>query len=77
MKEHELAIEAPLYQSYHVQIVNKMRANSSVLLGISGDKIEIDPLPSTSNIFWVFYHFILFIIYLNDLFSMQVFFSLG
>lgn len=73
MKEHELAIEAPLYQSYHVQMVNKMRANSSVLLGISGDKIEIDPLPSTSNIFWVLNIFTLHLHILRSVFHVFIF----
>ncbi|XP_077300672.1 SAPK-interacting protein 1 [Arctopsyche grandis] len=51
MKEHELSMEAPTYKSYKLQIVNKMRANAQVLLGVSGDKIEIEPFLGTSNIF--------------------------
>lgn len=53
MKEHELTMEAPTYKSYKVHVVNKMRANTQVLLGVSGDKIEIEPFLSTSNIFRV------------------------
>jgi hypothetical protein len=52
MKAHELSIEAPLYQSYHVQIINKVRSNTPVYLGISGEKIEIDPIVNNFN-FWV------------------------
>ncbi|KAK3707513.1 hypothetical protein RRG08_016608 [Elysia crispata] len=32
------------YKSFHVSMVHKLRTNTEVQLGISGDKIEIDPL---------------------------------
>lgn len=44
MKVDLTAIEALLYQSFHVYILNKMRAKAEVVLGISGDKIEVDPV---------------------------------
>lgn len=51
MKRHTTAMEAPLYQLYKVYIVNRVTANTEIHLGISGDKIEIDPvLPSKSAI---------------------------
>lgn len=43
------AIEALLYQSFQVFMLNKMRAKVEVLLGISGDKIEIDPVVQSST----------------------------
>ncbi|XP_011304449.1 target of rapamycin complex 2 subunit MAPKAP1 [Fopius arisanus] len=44
MKGHTTAMEAPLYQLYRVHIINKVRAKTEIHLGISGDKIEIDPV---------------------------------
>lgn len=45
MDGHNRAMEAPLYKSYRVHIVNKLRWwNMEVHLGISSDKIEIDPI---------------------------------
>ncbi|GFN77552.1 target of rapamycin complex 2 subunit mapkap1 [Plakobranchus ocellatus] len=32
------------YKSFHVSMVHKLRTNTEVQLGISGDKIEIDPM---------------------------------
>uniref|UniRef100_A0A8D8YXE3 Stress-activated map kinase-interacting protein 1 n=2 Tax=Cacopsylla melanoneura TaxID=428564 RepID=A0A8D8YXE3_9HEMI len=37
-------LEAPLYQSYRVYMLNKFRTKSEILLGVSGEKIEIDPV---------------------------------
>lgn len=51
MKVHASAMEAPLYQSYRVYIVNKMKAKVEIHLGISGDKIEIDPVQQKSSVF--------------------------
>lgn len=51
MKVHTTAMEAPLYQSYQVYIVNKMRAKIEIHLGISGDKIEIDPVQQKNSKF--------------------------
>ncbi|XP_047352649.1 target of rapamycin complex 2 subunit MAPKAP1 [Vespa velutina] len=44
MEGHTTAMEAPLYQSYRVYIINKVRAKTEIHLGISGEKIEIDPV---------------------------------
>lgn len=44
MKVDLTAIEALLYQSFNVNIINKMRTKTEVVLGISGDKVEIDPV---------------------------------
>ncbi|KAL7287888.1 hypothetical protein TKK_0017951 [Trichogramma kaykai] len=44
MQIHTTAMEAPQYQLYRVYIINKVRAKIEVHLGISGDKIEIDPV---------------------------------
>ncbi|XP_063226054.1 stress-activated map kinase-interacting protein 1 isoform X2 [Bacillus rossius redtenbacheri] len=44
MKGHMTAMEAPLYQSYRINIVNKMRSKSEIHLGVSGEKVEIDPV---------------------------------
>ncbi|XP_066590485.1 stress-activated map kinase-interacting protein 1 [Prorops nasuta] len=44
MEGHTTAMEAPLYQSYRVHIINKVRTKTEIHLGISGEKIEIDPV---------------------------------
>ncbi|XP_058803465.1 target of rapamycin complex 2 subunit MAPKAP1 [Phymastichus coffea] len=44
MEGHTTAMEAPLYQLYRVHIINKVRAKTEVHLGISGEKVEIDPV---------------------------------
>lgn len=51
LRVHTTAMEAPLYQSYQVYIVNKVRAKVEIHLGISGDKIEIDPVQQKSSKF--------------------------
>lgn len=51
MKVHTTAMEAPLYQSYKVFILNKMRTKIEVHLGISGEKLEIDPVQQKTSKF--------------------------
>ncbi|XP_066997080.1 target of rapamycin complex 2 subunit MAPKAP1 isoform X2 [Anabrus simplex] len=54
MKGHMSAMEAPRYQSYRVFIINKVRAKTEIQLGISGEKVEIDPViqQKVSAKFW-------------------------
>lgn len=42
---HMKAVEAPLYQSYNVSFCQSIGLNYDVQLGISGEKVEINPLP--------------------------------
>ncbi|GIY32823.1 target of rapamycin complex 2 subunit MAPKAP1 [Caerostris darwini] len=42
---HMKAVEAPLYRSFIVILIQKMGLNYDVQLGISGEKVEINPLP--------------------------------
>lgn len=51
MKTHKTAMEAPLYESYRVFIINKVRTKVEIHLGISGDKVEIDPVQQKSSKF--------------------------
>ncbi|XP_063972241.1 stress-activated map kinase-interacting protein 1 [Diachasmimorpha longicaudata] len=44
MKGHTTAMEAPLYQLYRVNMLNRVISKTEIQLGISGDKIEIDPV---------------------------------
>lgn len=44
MKDHTTAMEAPLYRSYIVWLIHKVRPRTNIQLGVSGDKLEIDPL---------------------------------
>jgi hypothetical protein len=54
MQGHMIAMEAPLYQSYRVYIINRVRAKTEIHLGISGEKVEIDPViqQKVSAKFW-------------------------
>ncbi|EEZ99088.1 Target of rapamycin complex 2 subunit MAPKAP1-like Protein [Tribolium castaneum] len=49
MDVHKKAMEAPLYKSFKVYMINKMRAKVEIHLGISGEKIEIDPVQKNSK----------------------------
>ena len=49
MDVHKRAMEAPLYKSYKVYMITKMRAKTEIHLGISGEKIEIDPVQKNSK----------------------------
>ncbi|XP_038111533.1 stress-activated map kinase-interacting protein 1 [Culex quinquefasciatus] len=49
---HTSKLEAPLYRSFQVLIVHKARLKTEVQLGISGDKLEIDPIQQKSAKFW-------------------------
>lgn len=49
MRAHTNAMEAPLYKSFFVYIIHRLRGRVAVHLGISGDKIEIDPITSTKS----------------------------
>lgn len=51
MKTHATAMEAPLYQCYKVWLVHKVRTKTHIQLGVSGEKLEIDPL-GTSSLPW-------------------------
>ncbi|XP_054712411.1 target of rapamycin complex 2 subunit MAPKAP1-like [Uloborus diversus] len=42
---HMKAVEAPLYRTFNVSFCQKMGMNYDVQLGISGEKVEINPLP--------------------------------
>ena len=46
-------LQAPLFQSFNVEIFTKVRTKVDVHLGISGDKVEIDPRQQRSSAkFW-------------------------
>jgi len=46
-------LEAPLFQSFNVEIFTKVRTKVDVHLGVSGDKVEIDPKHQSSSAkFW-------------------------
>lgn len=53
MNVHERAVEAPIYRAYRVSLVTKKHFRTEVQLGVSGEKVEIDPLPQkNSNYFF-------------------------
>lgn len=51
LKVYTTALEAPFYKSYRVYIVSKVRAKVEIHLGISGEKIEIDPVQQKNSKF--------------------------
>jgi len=45
--------EAPLFQSFNVEIFTKVRTKVEIHLGISGERVEIDPCQQASTArFW-------------------------
>ncbi|PZC71434.1 stress-activated map kinase-interacting protein 1 isoform X1 [Helicoverpa armigera] len=52
MQSHIMATEAPQYKAYKVQLLRKVRTNTSVQLGISLDRIEVEPLVTHKHAFW-------------------------
>ncbi|CRL01041.1 CLUMA_CG014505, isoform A [Clunio marinus] len=44
MNVHDTMVEAPIYRAYRVFLITKKHFRTEVQLGISGDKVEIDPL---------------------------------
>lgn len=47
--EHLNIYEVHLFQSFDVQMITKVRTKVDIHLGISGEKVEIDPKPQASN----------------------------
>lgn len=52
MKGHTIMMEAPLYRSYRVKIFTKGLFKTDIQLGISGEKLEIDPVQPQNSKFW-------------------------
>lgn len=52
MKGHTIQMEAPLYRSYRVKMFTKGLFKTDVQLGISGEKLEIDPVQPQNSKFW-------------------------
>lgn len=52
MKDHTSKLDAPLYRAFNVYMVHKSRLKIEVQLGISGDKLEIDPIQQKSSKLW-------------------------
>lgn len=44
MTLHDTMVEAPIYRAYRVYLISKKHFRTEVRLGISGEKVEIDPL---------------------------------
>ena len=44
MTLHDTMVEAPIYRAYRVSLISKKHFRTEVQLGISGEKVEIDPL---------------------------------
>lgn len=49
---HTTMMEAPLYRSYRVKLFTKGLFKNDIQLGISGEKLEIDPVQSQNTRFW-------------------------
>lgn len=52
MIDHTTMMEAPLYRVYRVFIMSKARFKTEIQLGISGEKIEIDPVQPKNSKLW-------------------------
>lgn len=49
---HTTMMEAPLYRSYRVKLFTKGLFKNEIQLGISGEKLEIDPVQPQNSRFW-------------------------
>ncbi|XP_074034776.1 SAPK-interacting protein 1 isoform X1 [Leptinotarsa decemlineata] len=45
VEEHNKLMEAPLYRSFEAVMINKVKPRVEVNIGVSGERIEIDPVP--------------------------------
>ncbi|KAG4073572.1 hypothetical protein HA402_000796 [Bradysia odoriphaga] len=52
MVSQQTLMEAPLYRSYRLKILTKGLFKADIQLGISGEKLEIDPVQTQNSKFW-------------------------
>lgn len=52
METHDSLVESIFYQAYRVYFITKKHFKIEVQLGISGEKIEIDPIQQKNTKFW-------------------------
>lgn len=52
MNVHDAFVEAPIYRAYRVHLISKKHFRSEVQLGISGEKVEIDPLQQKNSTYF-------------------------
>lgn len=52
MVSQQKLMEAPLYRSYRLKILTKGLFKADIQLGISGEKLEIDPVQTQNSKFW-------------------------
>ncbi|KAG6465087.1 hypothetical protein O3G_MSEX014924 [Manduca sexta] len=52
IQSHIMATEAPQYKVYKVYLLRKVRTNTPVQLGVSLDRIEVEPLVTHKHAFW-------------------------
>ncbi|XP_049885668.1 stress-activated map kinase-interacting protein 1 isoform X2 [Pectinophora gossypiella] len=52
IQSHIMAAEAPQYKTYRVQMLRKVRTNTPVQLGISLERIEVEPQIPHKHAFW-------------------------
>ncbi|CAH1988907.1 unnamed protein product [Acanthoscelides obtectus] len=49
VEEHNKLMEAPLYKSFRAHMLSKVKPKVEVSIGVSGERIEIDPVPQKSS----------------------------
>lgn len=49
LEKHKKKMEASLYKSYQISMLSKMRARVDIHIGISNEKIEIEPIQKNSK----------------------------
>lgn len=52
IQSHLIATDAPQYKTYRVHLLRKVRTNTPVQLGISLERIEVEPLVAHKHQFW-------------------------
>ncbi|XP_057669959.1 stress-activated map kinase-interacting protein 1 [Diorhabda carinulata] len=49
VEDHNKLMEAPLYRSFRVYMLSKVKPKIEVNIGVSGERIEIDPVPQKGS----------------------------
>ncbi|XP_028169380.1 stress-activated map kinase-interacting protein 1 [Ostrinia nubilalis] len=52
IQSHLIATDAPQYKTYRVYLLRKVRTNTLVQLGVSLERIEVEPLVAHKHAFW-------------------------
>ncbi|XP_048005608.1 stress-activated map kinase-interacting protein 1 [Leguminivora glycinivorella] len=53
LHSHAMATSAPQYKAYRVHMLRRVRANTLIQLGVSIDRVEVEPLANSKHTHWL------------------------